>query len=199
MKTQILTIAAVITLALSTSKTTYASVIKDNASTELADVKHINKIELRGNVELYVSNGSEENVKVYNRYYTESALVQNQNGTLRISSYKNEKLVVWVTAADLRNITAYDNAIVKSFGNLTGIELEVNLYNHASADLNMDAYSANINVNDFATANLAGNVTDCNLKYNQAASVNSTKFTADKMVRTVNNDTFAKAEQLTGL
>ena len=199
MKTQILTIAAVLTLALSTSKTTYASTVKVNASTELADVKHISKIELRGNVELYVSNGTAENVKVYNRYYAESALVQNQNGTLRISSYKAEKLVVWVTASDLRNITAYDNSSIKSFGDLTGIELEVNLYNHASADLKMNAYSANINVNDFATANLAGNVTDCNLNYNQAATVNSTKFTTDKMVRTVNNYTFSKAEQLTGL
>ncbi len=199
MKTQILTIATVLTLALATSKTTYASTVKDNASTELADVKHINKIELRGNVELYVSNGAEENVKVYNRYYKESALVQSQNGTLRITSYKNEKLVVWVTAADLRSITAYDNASVKSFGNLSGIELEVSLYNHASADLKMDAYTANINVNDFATANLSGNVTDCNLKYNQAATVNSAKFTTDKIVRTVSYDGFAKAEQLTGL
>jgi hypothetical protein len=181
MKTQILTIATVLSLALATSTNTFAATHSSNVSTVLTDVKHINKIEVRGNVELYVSDGTRDNVKVYDKYYSESALVQNQNGVLRISSYKNEKLVVWVTAAELQSISVYDNASVKSFGKLSGINLEVNLYNHAAANLNLEAFAANINVNDQATANLTGTVNDCNLKYNQSATVNSTNFVATNL------------------
>ncbi|QQL48347.1 GIN domain-containing protein [Mucilaginibacter ginkgonis] len=199
MKTRILTVAALLTLAVTTTSATFASTVKEKAaSTVLTDVKHINKIEVRGNVELYVSEGADDNVKVYNKYYSENALVQNQNGVLRISAYNTDKLVVWVTASDLRNISAYDNTTVKSFGKLSGIELGVDLYNHAAADLDLTAYNATINVNDAATANLSGDATQCNLKYSQYARVNAVKFNGN-LVRTVNFDRFAKTEQLTGL
>ncbi|NCD68311.1 GIN domain-containing protein [Mucilaginibacter agri] len=200
MKTQILTIATVLSLALASSTATFAANKNiSKVSTTLTDVKHINKIEVRGNVELYVSNGTTDNVKVYDKYYSENALVQNQNSVLRISSYKTEKLVVWVTVAELQSISAYDNATVKSFGELSGINLDVNLYNHAVASLKLDAYTANITVNDQAAADLTGTVTNCNLKHNQSASVNSTNFVADNLIRTVSFEGFNKAEQVAGL
>lgn len=192
MKTAILTIVTAISLVAGNAKTTQAATAKDNYSTVLSDVQNISKIEVRGNVELYVSDGDNDNVKVYNRYYSESALVQNQNGVLRISSYKAEKLVVWVTAKDLRNISAYDNADVKSFGTLSAISLDVNLYNAASASLKLDGYSASIQVNDKAKANLSGNVTACDLKYDQTATVNSAEFVAASITRTVDRTTPVK-------
>ncbi|WDF54067.1 GIN domain-containing protein [Mucilaginibacter sp. KACC 22063] len=200
MKTTIFTVIALLGLSVVTTKTTQAATVKNDVSTVLTDVKNINKIEVRGNVQLYVSDGAYDNVKVYNNYYSESALVQNQNGVLRISSYTKDKLVVWVTAADLRSIKAYDNAEVKSFGNLSGIDLNVELNNNAMASLNIDAYNANITVNDNAKADLKGNATQCALTYNQSATVNSSKFETGKMVRTVNNTYNRKnTEQLAGL
>jgi hypothetical protein len=183
MKTQFLTIATIFTLALGTVSSTYASVKtdKDENSTILKDVSNINKIEIHGNVELYISDGSADQVKVYNKYYKESALVQSQDGVLRISSYADQKLVVWVTANDLRAITAYDNAEVKSFGNLSKINLDVTLNNTASAKLNLDAYKANITVNDRAKADLTGNVTDYNLVQEKSASVNHTNLAAENV------------------
>jgi hypothetical protein len=183
MKTQFLTIATIFTLALGTVSSTYASVKtdKDENSTILKDVSNINKIEIHGNVELYISDGNADQVKVYNKYYKESALVQSQDGVLRISSYADQKLVVWVTANDLRAITAYDNAEVKSFGNLSKINLDVTLNNTASAKLNLDAYKANITVNDRAKADLTGNVTDYNLVQEKSASVNHTNLAAENV------------------
>src|ERR1700709_1713185 len=131
MKTQIITIATVAVLALGFTKLTYAAPVNNQAYTVLTDISTINKIEVYGNVELYVSDATTDQVKVYNQYYSESALVQSKNGVLRISSYKNEKLVVWVSAKDLRTISAYDNAEVKSFGSLSKIELNVDLHNNA--------------------------------------------------------------------
>ena len=105
MKTTFLTIFTALVLATGIANTTYASTTKNQEFTVLTDISAINKIEVYGNVQLFISDGSADQVKVYNKYYGESALVQSRNGVLRISSYKAEKLVVWVTAADLtRNI-----------------------------------------------------------------------------------------------
>ncbi|MEO7215875.1 DUF2807 domain-containing protein, partial [Mucilaginibacter sp.] len=155
----------------------------------------INKIEIRGNVQLFVSDGTADQVKVYNRYYAESAMVKNENGVLRIASYNAKTLVVWVTAADLRSISAYDNAEVKSFGNLSKIDLDVNLYNNASAKLNLDAYKANITVNDRAKADVTGNVSEYNLVRDQSATVNNTDLAStSKTEKITNKFTPAKAE-----
>ncbi|MBD1386381.1 DUF2807 domain-containing protein [Mucilaginibacter rigui] len=195
MKTTILTMVAVMIMAVVTTKNTYANVNNNNndASVTLTNVGKINKIEIHGNVELFVSDGATDQVKVYNKYYSESALVQSQNGVLRISSYKNEKLVVWVTAADLQAISAYDNAEVKSFGKLERLDLEVNLYNTASADLNLDAYKATINVNDRAKANISGTVNDYNLTQDQSATVNHSNLAAVNSSKKVTNK-FVKAD-----
>lgn len=178
MKTTIITLATILTLGLSTVNTVKADGFDDSAATVLTDVRNITKIEVRGNVELHVSNGTADQVKVYNRYYAENALVQNKDGVLRIASYGAKKLVVWVAAKDLRAIAAYDNASVKSFGQLSAIELDVNLYNNASAKLDINSYSANINVTDKAKADLTGSVDGYELNYGRSTSVNYTNLVA---------------------
>jgi hypothetical protein len=178
MKTSIFTILAIVALAVGSTNSSFASVKYDNkeVSTVLTNISQISKIEVHGNVELYVSDGNTDQVKVYNQYYAESALVQSQNGVLRISSYKAEKLVVWVTANDLRAISAYDNAAVKSFGSLSKIDLDVNLYDNASAQLNLEAYRATVTVNDNAKATLTGSVTEYSLTYADTAKVINDNF-----------------------
>ncbi|MFD0792239.1 GIN domain-containing protein [Mucilaginibacter litoreus] len=195
MKAKFLTIATVVTLALGSVSSVYAtdkSIKNEDASTVLTNVSKINKIELHGNVELYVSDGSADQVKVYNKYYSENALVQNQDGVLRISSYTDKKLVVWVTANDLRAITANDNSTVKSFGNLSKIDIDVTLNNNASANLTLDAYKANIKVNDRAKANISGIIDQYSLTQDQSATVNQTNLAAANTSKTVTTK-FVKA------
>jgi hypothetical protein len=185
MKTKVLTFAAIAAIVLGIGTTSYAAGKNDSAatttevSTVLTDISKISKIEVRGNVELYVSNDAKDEVKVYNHYYGQSALVQNQNGVLRISSYSNKKLVVWVKAADLRSINVYDNAEVRSFGKLSSIDLNLNLHNEASAQLNLDAYSANVTVTDRAKADLSGTASEFTLNHGIATSVNKYDLQAD--------------------
>ncbi|RWY57015.1 GIN domain-containing protein [Mucilaginibacter gilvus] len=178
MKTSIFTILAIVALAVGSTNSSFASVKNDNkeVSTILTNISQISKIEVHGNVELYISDGNTDQVKVYNQYYAESALVQSQNGVLRISSYKAEKLVVWVTANDLRAISVYDNAAVKSFGSLSKIDLDVNLYDNATATLNIEAYRTTLTVNDNAKATLTGSVTEYSLKYADSAKVINDNF-----------------------
>ena len=191
MKTKFLSFIAIAAIVLGVSNTTIAAVKNDGAaknnevSTVLTNVSKINKIEVRGNVEVFVSDGSSDQVKVYNRYYSESALIQSQNGVLRISSFSDQKLVVWVTAAQLTGISAYDNAEVKSFGKLSSIEMDVTLHDNAYAKLDLDGYSANITLNNRAKADLNGAVSQCNLKYDHSSTVNSTNFAAEHITKTV--------------
>ena len=179
MKTTLLSIFTALVLTAGIANVTNAATPAANQNvTVLTGISAINKIEVHGNVELYISDGSADEVKVYNKYYAESALVQTRNGVLSISSYKTEKLVVWVTAFDLRSVSAYDNAEVKSFGNISKIEFKVDLHNQASAKLNLDAFTADITVNDEAKANLSGNVNDYTLKYNRLENIDQKNFTA---------------------
>ncbi len=179
MKKTILSIITLVTVVLGTTNFTHAANLNNAAGTTLTDISGINKIEIHGNVELFVSDGNADQVKVYNQYYSESALIQSTNGTLRISSYKAEKLVVWVTAADLRSVVAYDNSTIKSFGNLSAIEFNVELHNNASAKLNLDAFNANVTVNDNAKADLSGTANQFNLSHNFTATVNNSAFKAE--------------------
>ena len=179
MKTKILSIILLFVAMSGLSQSTYAATVNNAGYTILNDIKAINKIEVRGNVELFISDNSVEQVKVYNKYYSENALVQYKNGTLRITSYNAEKLIVWVSTADLRSVSAYDNAEVKSFGTLSKIEFSVDLHNNASAKLNLDAYSANVTLTDHAKAELSGTATEFGLSANASSSVVKNDFIAE--------------------
>ncbi len=191
MKKSIITIAIVISSVFGISKSGFAATSTNEAVTTLTEASKISKIEIHGNVELYVSDGSvnsADQIKVYNHYYAEDALVQDQNGVLRISSYNAKKLIVWVTVSNLQDMSIYDNAEVKSFGKLSAVELDVKLHDNATARLNMDAYSANITLNDHAKADLTGTITEAELHYDRSATLNTTDLAAAHLVKKVNFD-----------
>jgi len=179
MKTQIITILTALVLVAGVAKADTTATAKNEDVTILTDVSAINKIEVRGNVLLYISDGSADQVKVYNKYYAESALVKSRNGVLSIASYKAEKLVVWVTAADLNSVAAYDNSEVKTFGDVSKIEFNVDLHNNASAKMSFDAFTANVSVADNAKADISGTATEFNLTRSVGSTVNRTSLSAE--------------------
>jgi hypothetical protein len=199
MKTTLTAIATVLFMVLGFANIASANNAKNDAGIILTDISKINKIEVYGNVELYISSGPTDQVKVYNRYYSENALVQSQKGVLRISSYKAEKLVVWVTANQLSAINAYDNAEIKSFGCLSGIELDVKLNNNASANLSLDTYSASITLSGNAKAELKGNTNEYSLTRNATSNVNSNGLAYAHATETLNKETRPRANDFATL
>jgi hypothetical protein len=181
MKTRIITLITLVAIALSVSVAN-AATINNNATAVNVAVNNISKIEASGNVEVYITNGDKDEVKVYDKYYEQNALVQDKDGVLRISSYAKDKLVVLVTVADLRAITAYDNATIKSYGKLSAIELNVVLNNNASAQLDLNVFAANFTVNNRSTANLSGTVNDYTVKYSQSSTINKTDLVAANVI-----------------
>lgn len=199
MKTRIAAIITMFIVVLGITKSTFAASANNATVTVLTDISAVNKIEVHGNVELFISDGTTDQVKVYNKYYSESALVQSKNGVLRISSYTPEKLVVWVTANDLRSISAYDNAEVKSFGNISKIEFNVDLHDNSSAKLNLDAFNANVTVTDHAKADLSGTATEYNLTSNIATTVNNYNFKVNHFTENKVTIPAVKNDDLAGL
>jgi hypothetical protein len=182
MKTKILSVITMLVVVLGLTKSTYANSSTIDAFTLLNDISTINKIEVHGNVELYISDATQDQVKVYNKYYAERALVQTKNGVLSIASYTNEKLVVWVSAADLRSVSVFDNSSVKSFGKLSKIEFNVDLHNNAVASLNLDAFSTTLTVKDNAKADLKGATEELNLNRAIQSNVESNNFAVSHLV-----------------
>ncbi|MFC0517379.1 GIN domain-containing protein [Mucilaginibacter angelicae] len=199
MKTTLTAIATVLFMVLGFANIASANTVKNDVGIVLTDISKINKIEVYGNVELYISSGPADQVKVYNRYYAENALVQSQKGVLRISSYKTEKLVVWVTVNQLSAINAYDNAEIKSFGNLSGIELDVKLNNNASASLDLDTYSASITLSGNAKAELKGNTNEYSLTRNATSNVNSNGLAYAHATETLNKETKPRVNEFATL
>jgi hypothetical protein len=182
MKTKILSVITMFVVVLGLTQSTYAKSLTIDAFTVLNDISTINKIEVHGNVELYISDATRDQVKVYNKYYAERALVQTKNGVLSIASYTTEKLVVWVSAADLRSVSVFDNSSVTSFGKLSKIEFNVDLHNNAVASLNLDAFSITLTVKDNATADLKGATQELNLNRAIQSNVKSSNFAVTHLV-----------------
>ncbi len=184
MKTTILTLAIALSTVFGISKSASAASHNEEV-TNLTEVTRISKIEVRGNIELYISDGVKDQAKVYNHYYTENALVQDQDGVLRITSYSAQKLVVWVTVSDLREISAYDNAAVKSFGKLSALDIDVKLHDQALAQLDLDAYEARVTLSGKSKADLSGNIEQGSVKYDRSAYLNVSKLTAANVTKTI--------------
>jgi hypothetical protein len=176
MKTRILSFFLSLILTAGITVSVYAA----NADyTLLNNIKAVNKIEVHGNVELFISDGPVEQVRVYNKYYSDDTFAQPGNGVLKISSYNAEKLIVWVSTDELNSISLYDNAEVKSVGALSKIEFDVDLHNNATAKLDLDAYSANANLTDRSNLELKGNATEFSINHNDASIVTNYDFSAN--------------------
>ena len=177
MKTTFLTLIAALTLTLGAGSFASAKTIENDVTT-LTNVTVINKIEAHGNVEVFVTSGTKDGVKVYGNYYSTGTLVQQDKGVLRVTNYdKAQKLIVEVTVTDLRNIAAYDNAVIKS-DRLSLIDLKVDLYNQAYASLQLNSYATTLNVHGQAKADVSGNVELYTSTYGFGTTVNRSELTA---------------------
>ena len=171
MKTTFLTLIAALTLTIGTSSFASAKTT-ENGVTVLENITNISKIEAHGNVEVFVTTGTKDGVKVYGDYYSTGTLVQQDKGVLRVTNYdKAQKLIVEVTVTDLRNIAAYENAIIKS-DKLSLIDLKVELYNQAYAGLVVNNYTTTLIVHGQAKADISGNVDNYSSVYGSGTTVN---------------------------
>lgn len=195
MKNSIKNLAAALTLTgVLFTGSAFANKTTDNPQvTVLAEVKKVNKINVAGNVELILVQSADESVKVYDNYFSKNALVQQKDGELRISSFEKETLTVVVYAAQINEITASNDASVKTFGKFNGLDLSVNLKDNATAQLNTNTISLNTNVNGNANLTLSGTTETLNAVLGSVAKVNMDNFAAQSTSIKSKNVMVAKA------
>ena len=177
MRTKLTTVLTVIVAVIMLTITTETSIAAENNQvTKLTEIKNISKVTATGNVEVFLSQGGTEGVTVYNKYYSESALVQLEDGELRITSYGTEKLQVWVQVDQLRGIEANGSAKIQSLNKISALELSVELNDSSSAILNTETISSDAQVNDSSTLNLSGSAEDHSLTISGTGKVDVTDF-----------------------
>jgi len=178
-----LTLAVLFAATVSHSATANTSNSPAEEFTKIPGISRIGMIEARGNVDLYVMSGDSDLVEVTHNYYQDNALIQVEHGVLRITNYRQEKLKVWVTVADLRNLSAYDQVSVQSLGKFSSIDLTLDLHGESYAKLDLDCFNADLRLNEKSKADLRGYAQQGSLLVNYAATANTTDLLAESFDR----------------
>ncbi len=164
------------------------------AVTILNEIKNIQKLEVSGNVEIFLVQSSEEKVKVYDNYYSKNALVQNQDGVLRVSSFEKEPLKVAVYVRNLSNIQLNDQAKLTTFGKVSFLSLTIQLSGSSKADLLANTVQLTSIVRDSANLNLAGQSSEFKASLGTIAQLNMNNFQAETLaINSINKAVYTKA------
>lgn len=181
MKTTFLKIAIVLLMITAGNKTFATTPNKHQDWAELTWINNFYKVEVHGNVQVHLLSGEKNRVQMSGTYYDHNALVQVDNGVLRISCYRTERLDVWITVYDLSALAAYDNVLVKTEGSFSALDLDIDLFNNAKANVDLDCCFTHIKLNDSSVADISGTALESELDCNYAATLNSTNFSADQL------------------
>ncbi|RYG18869.1 MAG: hypothetical protein EOO07_08015 [Chitinophagaceae bacterium] len=149
-------VAALTIVALS-SATTIANATEVNSSyTALTQVKNITKIAVSGNVKLILLQDGKESIEVFDKYYANNALVQQQGSELRISSFSKDALTVIAHVNNISSIEASNNSSVSTSGKFNLLNLNVVLKDKATANINANTVNLTTTINDGTSLNLEG-------------------------------------------
>lgn len=192
MKTSIKTLFAVALTAIVLTSATAVNAAESNSNyTNITSVKNITKINISGNVKLILVQDAKESVQVYDSYYTKNALVQQQNGELRISSFNKKTLTVIAHVNNISSIEASNNSSVSTSGSFNLLNLKVSLNDLATADINTNTVSLNTIVNNGASLKLSGTTDSYTAVLGTIAKVNMNNFSAaDSNVSTAPVNTY---------
>ena len=163
--------------------------------TEFKDVKHINKLVVMGNVDVYLTQGTKENLKVYDNYYSKNALVHWENGELRITSFDKEKLTVTITVSNLSAIEASGNVNVRSMNELSTIDLDIQLKNNATAQIEAQAVNISSSLQDQSKLELSGESENQHLALSDVAKYEATRFISPNRSMTISDGAVASINQ----
>ncbi|PWS32721.1 GIN domain-containing protein [Pedobacter paludis] len=170
--------AALTTIILGTASVAANANENNNSFTNLTSVKNINKIKISGNVKLILIQDGTESVQVYDNYYAKNALVQQQNGELRISSFDKEPLTVIAHVNNISSIEASNTSSIKTAGNFNLLNLNVVLNDDASADIKANTVNLKTNINGTSNLTLSGSTQNYSAVLGSIAKVSLNDFTA---------------------
>jgi hypothetical protein len=181
MKTLTKTLFALLVASVTLTSAVSAKTIDvDNNVTTLTSVKNISKIVVSGNVNIILIQDDKESVKVYDKYYSKNAMVQQQGGTLRICSFEDKPLSVVVFVNNLSSIEASNQSKVRTEGRFQLLNLEVKLSDRATADINANTVSLFTSVKDASDLKIAGTTDSHIILMGDLANLTMDQFAANE-------------------
>lgn len=181
MKTSIKTLfaAALTTIILGTASVAANATENNSNYTNLTTVKNISKIKISGNVKLILVQDAKESVEVYDNYFAKNALVQQQNGELRISSFTKEPLTVIAHVNNISSIEASNISTVQTAGNFNLLDLNVVLNDAATADIKANTVNLSTSINGTSNLALSGSTESYTAVLGSSAKVGMNDFTTN--------------------
>ncbi|WP_316830367.1 GIN domain-containing protein [Pedobacter aquatilis] len=170
--------AALTTIILGTASVAANATENNSNYTNLTSVKNISKIKISGNVKLILVQDAKESVEVYDNYFSKNALVQQQDGELRVSSFAAKPLTIIAHVNNLSAIEASNNSSVKTSGNFNLLNLNVVLNDNATADIKANTLNLNTSINGQSNLTLSGSTENYNAILGNVAKVTMNDFTA---------------------
>jgi len=149
-------VAALTVVALSSATTILNATEVNSSYTALTKVKNITKIAVSGNVKLILVQDGKESIEVFDKYYANNALVQQQGSELRISSFSKDALTVIAHVNNISSIEASNTSSVLTSGNFNLLNLNIVLKDKATATVNTNTVSLTTIINDGTSLNLLG-------------------------------------------
>lgn len=186
-----LTVLAFVVIIISSSNKGKAAE-KAAAAIEFKKVKNIYKIVVKGSVDLYITQGAEESLKVYDG---KQADVKLENGTLSISSAQNQRMAVSVTVKNLSAIEAGDNSKVRTMNEISTVNLDLQFNDQADGQIEAKAISISSILSDQAKLELSGESESQHLGLSGAAQYEASRFTAQNRSIVVSQGAVASISQ----
>ncbi|MGM9476543.1 GIN domain-containing protein [Pedobacter sp. GSP4] len=171
--------AALTTIILGTASVAANANENNSHYTNITSVKNITKIKVSGNVKVILVQDAKESVQVYDNYYAKNALVQQQDGELRVSSFTKEPLTVIAHVNNITAIEASNNSSVVTSGNFSLLNLNVVLNDNALAEIKANTLNLTTSINGSSNLVLSGATENYTAVLSTSAKVEMNNFAAD--------------------
>lgn len=155
-------------------------------------IKHISKIVVEGNVNVFITQGVKEDIKVDDNKH---AYVQFKHGVLYISSFEKQRLSVSLTVNNLSAIVAGGEAIVRSMNELSSIDLDIQLNDNAFAQIEAQAVNITSSLAGESKLELAGESDNQHLNLSGDSQFQANRFTTLNRSMTVTDGAAASINQ----
>lgn len=182
MKTAIKTLFATALTAIVLTSSAFTTFAKegDKNPSEISTVSGINMIKVKGNVTVYLSQGTKESFRVETEEPEAKVTFKRVGDKLLIDAVDNKTTTVFLTVKNLVRIDAYDNAVVMARRGFNVPVLQVFTQDNAKVEVNVVAQDVYTVIKDASSLKLSGSADRHISVKGEASNLNVTRFAALK-------------------
>ncbi|MET0570971.1 MAG: DUF2807 domain-containing protein [Pedobacter agri] len=178
--------ALTVVLFASSVATTYAADSAPLAKT--TSVKNVKRIWVSGNVKVVLTQGDQEHIKGSENYDATKTSVFSNGNTLYIQSMESQQVTVNITVKDLERVEAYGQSMVVTSNNFAVKNLQLFLYQSATAKIKTTAASLYTVVKEDAVLKLNGTAVESTLIASNMKNVKLADFASRKSEAFITDD-----------